>query len=193
MDKLIIHIHGFLSANDAERVKSLRQHITNHDLPIEVISPQLPNTPKAAIELLETIIAEEQNKGKNIALIGHSMGGYFATYLAAKFNLNAALINPVVRGYEIMCEFFGDCYNPLTDEYFSIAEEDIGFLTTINLEHIPNPTQLLVMQQLGDEITDPNDAIAHYQPCQLIVEPGGCHDFDNFEQHLDKVLQFLFP
>ena len=192
MQKLIIHIHGFLSANNSERVQLLQNHIHHHQLPIELISPKLPNNPEAAIQLLSDLIEKALKQEKEVALIGHSMGGYFATWLATQFDLRAVLINPVVRGYEIMCEFFGECYNPHTDEYFSIGEEDIAFLTTIHLENINKPERFLMLQQLGDEITEPDDAIKYYQECQSIIEPDGCHDFDHFERHIETAIDFLF-
>ncbi len=192
MNNLLIHIHGFLSSNDADRVAALREYIKASDLDVDVISPQLPNAPRLAIELIEKIIDEEKASRRSIALIGHSLGGYLATYIASKYQLRAVLVNPVVRGYEIMCEFFGECYNPHTGERFEIGEADIEYLASLHLEKIPNPSLFLVMQQLGDEITDPGDALDYYRQCKLVIENGGCHDFSHFESHAETVVSFLF-
>lgn len=192
MNDLLIHIHGFLSSNDADRVAALREHLKAGGLDVDVISPQLPNTPELAVQLIEKIIGEEIGSRRSIALIGHSLGGYFATYIASKHQLRTVLVNPVVRGYEIMCEFFGECYNPHTDEKFEIGEADIEYLVNIHLEELPNPDLFLVMQQLGDEITEPDHALDYYRPCKWIVEDGGCHDFSNFENHAEAVIDFLF-
>ena len=80
-------------------------------------------------------------------LIGHSMGGYFATYLATRHDLKAVLVNPVVRGYEIMCEFYGPVHNPHTGRDFDIDETDIDYLLSIYLETLAEPSRFLLMQQ----------------------------------------------
>lgn len=191
MSELLIHIHGFLSASNAARVGALKDYIAANHLNMDIISPQLPNNPKAAVELLDRLIERESPHRDSIALIGHSLGGYFSTYLASKHGLKTVLVNPVVRGYEIMCEFFGEGYNPHTDEKFEIGEDDIAYLVEIHLEHIPDRSLFMVMQQLGDEITDPDEALTYYKGCKLVIEQGGCHEFSGIENHLKSIFDFL--
>jgi predicted esterase YcpF (UPF0227 family) len=192
MDNLIIHVHGFLSSSDPERVRLLKEYIGVNALDAEVISPRLPNNPKSAVDLIEAIIAAELPCRKSISLIGHSLGGYFVTYIASKHCLKAVLINPVVRAYDIMCEFYGECYNPHTNEKFEIGEDDIAYLVTINVEKVTNPSLFMVMQQLGDEITDPAEVLSYYKDCRLTIEEGGCHEFSGFESRIGSVFEFLY-
>ena len=71
-------------------------------------------------------------------------------------------------------------------------ESDIEYLVALNIEEISDKKQFLVMQQLGDEIVDPDEALSYYKGCQLIVEPGGCHDFEGFAAHVQPLVNFLF-
>lgn len=192
MKHLLVHIHGFLSSNDATRVAEIKHHIENNNLNIEVVSPRLPETPQLAVQYLEKLLQEQTPKHQSIALLGHSLGAYFATHIASKYQLKAALVNPVIRGYEIMCEFYGDVYNPHTDESFTIGEKDIEYLISINLDKIARPDLFLVLLQAGDEIVDPVEARTFYQDCRVIWEPDGCHDFSDFERHIEQILGFLF-
>ena len=192
MEDLIIHVHGFLSANNAERVVVLKDYVEKEEKSIEVISPRLSNTPRIAVEQLHEIIKKEKLRRRRVGLVGYSLGGYFATYLASQYDLPAVLINPVVRGYDIMCEFFGECYNEHTGEHFDIGEADIDFLIGLHLEPLPNPERFMVLLQKGDEIVDPAEALAYYEDSALIVEEGGCHEFEHFENHVAKVIDFLF-
>ena len=50
----------------------------------------------------------------------------------------------------------------------------------------------MVLLQKGDEIVDPAEALAYYEDSALIVEEGGCHEFEHFENHVAKVIDFLF-
>ena len=54
----------------------------------------LSHNPEAAIEQLEKLISS--GGGKPYLLVGSSLGGYYATYLAEKYACRAALINPAV-------------------------------------------------------------------------------------------------
>jgi predicted esterase YcpF (UPF0227 family) len=192
MRYLLINLHGFLSSHESEKVVQLRDYIESNRSDIHFMSPRLPNNPQAAVELAERLIADNITKYSEIALIGHSLGGYFATYIASRRKLKAVLVNPVVRAYEILCDFFGPCYNPHTDEHFEITANDIEYLVSINVEPVVERQLFLVMQQLGDEIIAPQTTLTHYQGCSTIVESGGCHDFAGLVNHAESILTFLF-
>ncbi len=190
----LIHIHGFLSSSHIARDASLWRYIEEASLGIELVSPVLPDKPQAAMALLNELIRESKHHKQPLALLGHSLGGYYATYLAYRYQLPAVLLNPVVRGYEIMCNFFGDCYNPHTDTSFRIEEEDIGFLASLLVE--PQAiqqmaSQLMVIQQLGDEIINPRDVLTFYRNCLVVIEQGGNHSFLGVDRHLDNIMAFL--
>ena len=158
---------------------------------MDVISPCLSENPKSALEELESLIQEQVLLGRFVFLLGHSMGGYYATYLSCKYQLKAVLINPVVRGYEIMCEFFGEGYNPHTGRQYTIAEDDIAFLVSINQDKIPHPNLIYVLQEKGDEIVDPQEIIEFYGECRLFLEDGGCHDFEHFDKYVAIIVAFF--
>ena len=93
MEDLISRVHGFLSANNAERVVVLKDYVEKEEKSIEVISPRLSNTPRIAVEQLHEIIKKEKLRRRRVGLVGYSLGGYFATYLASQYDLPAVLIN----------------------------------------------------------------------------------------------------
>lgn len=196
MKDQLVYIHGFLSSNQSDRIAALREYIELKSLSVELHAPQLPDNPQPAYEsirdILETTIKIGAERGSHVALIGHSMGGYMATKLAGDYQLRCVLINPVVRGYEIMCEFFGDCHNEHTGADFSIGEQDIDYLIGLNVSEIKNKERLLVLQQMGDDVVEAQEVLSHYANCQHIIEPGGSHNFDGFERHVPEVLNFLF-
>ena len=192
MKNLVINIHGFLASPEAEKIVGFRKHIHESYGNVDLISPLVPDKPEKAVALIEGLIKDNKNGYRNIALIGHSLGGYYATYIATKYQLRAVLVNPVVRGYEIMCEFFGECYNPHTESKFEITERDIDFLCGIHLETLSDTNLFYVMQQLGDEINEPEQVLAYYKGCKMLVEEDGCHDFSGFAKHTQDIIKFLF-
>lgn len=192
MGHLLINIHGFLSWHQSPKVLALRDTIRHRFPSVDFVSPELPDRPSEAVAVVESLITQHADHYKTIGLIGHSIGAYFATYLAVRHQLKAVLVNPVVRGYEIMCEFYGPVHNPHTGRDFEIDETDIDYLVSIYLEALPEPSRFLLMQQLGDEIVDPTVAKEYYPDCPRIVEQGGNHDFVGLENHTDEIVHFLF-
>lgn len=188
---LLIYVHGFLCTNAPPRVAALREYISDHQLDIDLLNPQLPGKPQPAVQLLEEMIASASGKYESVLLIGHSLGGYFATYLATKHNLKAVLINPVIHGYEIMCEYIGPCYSPHFDESFVIDVEDIEYLVGLDVEGIPDKSSFLIFQQMGDEIINQQEVSAYFDGCKMVVEEGGNHDFVNFERQFATLVEFL--
>lgn len=192
MKHLLINIHGFLSSHRSDKVLALQDAIQSQFPSVEFASPDLPDRPRDAVGLIEATIAQQARHYDTTGLIGHSMGGYFATYLATCHDLKAVLVNPVVRGYEIMCEFYGPVHNPHTGRDFDIDETDIDYLLSIYLETLTEPSRFLLMQQTGDEIVDPSIAQDYYRGSETIVEPGGNHDFIGLEKHTAAIVHFLF-
>ena len=192
MSRLIIYIHGFLCTNNPPRVAALQQFVDERKLDIVVQSPQLPGKPKQAVEQLEQLIEAECGNVESVALIGHSLGAYFAAYLATKYHLRAVLLNPVIHGYQIMCEYIGQCYSPHFDERVEIDVDDIEYLVTLDGQPEANKQSVLVLQQLGDEILDPLAVLSYFHDYSLLVEKGGNHDFVGFERHFETAIHFLF-
>ncbi len=84
--KKILYVHGFASSGASGTVKSLRQLMPN----ATIISPDLPLSAKAAIELLHNIC----NTEKPDLIIGTSMGGMFAEQL---YGFDRILVNPAFQ------------------------------------------------------------------------------------------------
>lgn len=191
-DDLLIHIHGFLCSHDAERVEQMKRYLVENNLPVEVLSPVVADNPEAAVAQLEAILAIEIPRRRRIGLVGHSLGGYYAAYLSKQYELPAVLVNPVVKGYEIMCEYYGERYNPHTNTTFEIGEADIACLFRIENNDEDSYSKLLVLQQYGDEILDAQEVLDYYPKAKKIAVSGGSHAFDGFDAYVERVYEFLF-
>lgn len=190
--KFLLNLHGFLSSAQSEKSQSMAAYLKRHHTDIEYHSPQLADNPGKAYAEVEALLLENMSLNNQIGVVGHSLGGYFATHLSQKYDFKVVLVNPLVHAYEIMCEYFGPRHNPHTDAEFEISEGDISFLISINLEEIVSPKNFLLLQQLGDEITEPQEAVDFYAQCAQIVEDGGNHDFEGYERHFPRIVEFLF-
>jgi predicted esterase YcpF (UPF0227 family) len=79
----LLYVHGFASSGSSGTVMTLRHHLDSW----RVIAPDLPVDPFESLELLRTIVAEEQPN----VVIGTSMGGMYVQQL---WGVPRIIVNP---------------------------------------------------------------------------------------------------
>ena len=151
--------------------------------------PEIPPAPADAIELLQQY-AEEITKQYALSLVGSSLGGFYATWLAEKYSCPAVLINPAVKPHELLKKHLGENINYYTAERWMLYEIHIKKFRELYIDKVSNPQRYLLMLQTGDETLDYREALEKYSTSPSIVEQGGSHEFSEFERHLDKILDF---
>lgn len=193
MHPLLIYIHGFLSSPQSIKAQQTRRYIDRLQLPVELLIPGLSNYPMQAYQQLRIIVekARAEKPARQIALMGSSLGGFMATALAEEFGLKALVINPAVKPYEIISTVMGENKNPYTNETFFLNDSHIEELYRLEVQTLSRPERIKVLLQTGDETLDYRKAVSYYQGCLHVVEEGGDHSFQNFENHLPEAFKFL--
>jgi len=184
---MLIYIHGFNSSPLSFKAALVRKRMVELARGREFVCPDLPDRPEQAIALLEGLLSE--NTESKPALIGSSLGGYYATYLAEKHGLRAALVNPAVRPYDLFEHALGPQTNLYTGAQYVITGVHVSELRSLEVDSI-HPERYLLVVRTGDEVLDYRDAVERYRGCEQIVEVGGDHGFSDFDRYLDSVLQF---
>lgn len=185
---LFIYIHGFNSSPDSYKARFFVDWMAAAGKADQVIVPTLPHWPAAAIDLLEQLITA--NKDRTITLIGSSLGGYYSTWLAEKYDLRAVLINPAVRPYELLEAMLGEQGNYYRDEIYELTPEHLQQLLAINCMHLQDPSRYLLLTQTGDETLDYREAVEKFRDSPMLVQQGGSHGFDQFESVIPALLAF---
>lgn len=184
----ILYIHGFNSSPKSMKAVQTKQYFEENFPKISFHCPQIASSPNGAIEQLDHIIAEHKND--QWLLLGSSLGGYFSTYFAEKYQLKAVLINPAVKPYLLLSDIIGEQTNPYTGEVYQVTTDYIEHLKVLDIEKIEQ-NNYLVMVQTGDEVLDYRQATDKYAQSTLIVQEGGDHSFINFEQMLPDIVKFF--
>lgn len=96
----LVYIHGFLSSPLSFKAQQTAQWLAQQHPEISFHCPQLPPYPAQTQLLLEALV--ESLLHEPVYLMGSSLGGFWATWLAEKYNLRAVLINPAVRPQDFM-------------------------------------------------------------------------------------------
>ncbi|KKL01871.1 esterase [Rheinheimera mesophila] len=185
MSKLVVYLHGFASSSQSEKAL-ITQAFFQQQLPdVELLLPDLPYTPKEAVAAIEQAL-----KGRRPdAVIGSSLGGFLATYLAEQSGCYAALINPAVAPYQLLSQHLGTYRHPVLQQDFTVAAEHMPLLA--ELERKPSALdRYLVLLQQGDEVLDYRKALQFYAGCTVDVQPGGDHSYQGYANCLSTIVKF---
>ena len=189
----IIYLHGFQSSPMSKKGQQLQQYCTTVEH-ADVHLPDLNKPPKHVLRDISKLI--ESLPLDQVRLVGSSLGGFYATYLVAKYGCPAVLINPAMQPWQLFEDLFGIEQIPLkvTDSW-TLDADQLQQLQSIADTKLKHADKILVLLQRGDEVLDYRQAQRYYnaaQPSALILtDADGNHAMDDFEEKLPFVLRFL--
>jgi predicted esterase YcpF (UPF0227 family) len=184
---MLIYVHGFNSSALSYKAGLARKRMAERMRIQDFACPELPHRPAEAIALLEELIAS--SRGAPPALIGSSLGGFYATWLAEHHDARAVLLNPAVRPYALLHPYLGPQTNLYTGAGYEFTERHLAELRALEVERI-TPERYLLLVETGDEVLDYRDATRKYRGCEQLVIEGGDHGFGDFDRYLDRALAF---
>jgi predicted esterase YcpF (UPF0227 family) len=183
----LLYLHGFTSAPQSHKAQALKARMEALGRAGDFICPQLPPAPRDAIALAESLIAAAP---RPVMLVGSSLGGYYATYLAERHNLKAVLVNPAVVAHLQLADYVGRHANLYTGEEFDFTPAHIDELRALEVPALSHPENFWLLAETGDQTLDYRQAVARYQGARQTVLVGGDHSFTRWPDVLDAVLDF---
>lgn len=187
---LIVYLHGFRSAPASIKARALKHHLEERGLGAAFWCEQLPASPQAAIALVEAQLARCRAQGIDATLVGSSLGGYYATWLAERHGLRAALVNPAIVAPLELGAYTGEQTNMYTGETFRFTEAHIAELRALEVPAITRPERYWLLVETGDEVLDYRHAVAKYAGARQTVLEGGDHSFTRWTDYLDELIRF---
>lgn len=182
----ILYLHGFRSSPKsfkaqwlAQRLRELGQHARFH-------CPQLPPSPRESIELIRYQLDLQPAD----TIIGSSLGGYYATWLAEHYGCRAVLLNPAVRPADRLAAQIGTQRMWHSDEPFEFTMEHVHELRDLQTHVITFPQRYFLVAAKGDELLDWRDMVALYPGARHKVLEGSDHGLSDFGDYGDEVLRF---
>ena len=182
----LLYLHGFTSGPESLKAIALRERMQARGLGDQFICPQLPPSPAAAIALAEGLI---ERHGVT-ALVGSSLGGYYATWLAERHDLKAVMVNPAVVAHLALEKYLGPHRFIYSDESFEFTRQHVEELRALDVPTLTRPENFWLLLETGDETLDYRHAVAKCAGCRQTVLEGGGHDFTRWEEHLDTIIEF---
>ncbi len=189
---LLVYLHGFRSSPNSSKAVMTREAVRALSTPgnaYEWYCPQLLASPKESMDMVTQYI--DQSGAERIVVIGSSLGGFYANYLAEKYGCLAITLNPAVRAARELAPHVGMMTAYDSEEPFDFRAEYIDELKTLQVEGISNPERYFLIAAKGDELLDWREMVEFYKDAKQLVLEGSDHGIADYADHLPKVLEFI--
>ena len=152
--------------------------------------PQLPPSPGKAMELLMDGI--QTWPLDSMAVVGSSLGGFYATWVAEQTGCKAVLLNPAVDPARDLASYIGEqssWHDPQGRFFFK--PEFVDELRTLQWQGLRQPDNYLAVIAKGDEVLDWREMAGRYPGARIKLLEGSDHALSDFDAHIDEVFAFL--
>jgi predicted esterase YcpF (UPF0227 family) len=194
---MILYLHGFRSSPTSAKAQMVAQRMRQLGLADQYYCPQLPASPKAAMALVLDWVEQLQQQqrasstlSETLSIIGSSLGGFYATWLAQRLDCRAVLLNPAVQPPRDLEKYVGVTTQFHSDEPFEFKAEYMAELRALTVPAISRPERYFLIAATGDEVLDWREMVAHYPGARQHVIDGSDHGIGEFEAYVDDVLAF---
>lgn len=183
----IVYLHGFRSSPQSRKAQLLREHLQRLGLAEHYVCPALPASPRAASQL--ALDAARATPSDRVALIGSSLGGYYATWVAESLGCRAVLLNPAIQPARDLQAHIGRQPVYFSDDEIDFRPEYIDELRQLDAR-VTQPDRYFLIAATGDPVIDYRTMVAKYEGARQTVIEGSDHELSDFARYVDEVLSF---
>jgi hypothetical protein len=186
----LLYLHGFRSSPKSFKAQRLQAWLQQHRPEVHWWCPQLPPSPREALELMRAGTADWP--AEQSAVLGSSLGGFYATVMAEATGWPAVVMNPAVDPARDLATHVGEqtaFHTP--EERFFFRPEYVDELRAMTPAAITRPQRYFAIFAKGDEVLDWREMSARYPGVKLRLLEGSDHALSDFDDHLPHLLQFL--
>ena len=186
----LLYLHGFRSSPRSTKAQQFAARVAAQHPGVTWWCPQLPPSPREAVALLMDGIADWPRDA--MAVVGSSLGGFYATVVAAQVGCRAVVLNPAVHPARDLAPWVGE-HNAWHDpaERFVFRLEYVDELRALEAAAPVVPRQTFAVIAKGDELLDWREMTARYPGARIRLLEGSDHALSDFDRHIDEVLTFL--
>jgi predicted esterase YcpF (UPF0227 family) len=186
----IVYLHGFNSSPQSVKGRAIARVAAALPDPPRFHLPALAHRPAQAMREVCAWIDSAGVDRADLALLGSSLGGFYATWLAERYGARAVVINPAIRPAADLRPFLGRQRNPHTGVEYDVTPAHFAELAALEVARITRPERYFLLVRTGDELLDWRVASAFYAGAFQYVAGGGDHGWEDFGAEIDSVLRF---
>lgn len=187
---MILYFHGFGSAGGGPKYDMLKERFEGRT---PVYSPDIPTDPSEVPEMVRRFVLHHiaSERDGPVVFVGSSLGGFYAAYFAAKWDVNCVLVNPsfepsvgLTRAIGTVNDFRGGTFEWTMDHCRSLAA------MTYDIMAGPSNGALTHLFVTKDDDVCPmarTFQLCPYRAWTQVFEDGGHRQIDHFPEVVDYI------
>ena len=186
----LLYLHGFRSSPRSFKAQRLHAWLRANRPQVHWWCPQLPPSPREAMALVERGVRDWPRA--DMAVLGSSLGGFYATVIAERLGCPAVVMNPAVDPARDLAAYIGEqhaFHDPA--QTFEFRAEDVAELRALTPGPITRPERYFAVVAKGDELLDWREMSARYAGAPMRLIEGSDHALSDFDVHLGAIVHFL--
>jgi predicted esterase YcpF (UPF0227 family) len=186
----LLYLHGFRSSPQSFKARRMEARVRTEHPGVTWWCPQLPPSPARAAQLLARGTAGWP--AGRMAVVGSSLGGYYATWFAEQHGCKAVLLNPAVHAARDLARYVGEqtaYHDPA--QHFTFEPHFVDELRALETGPVADAARYFAVIAKGDEVLAWREMSGRYPGARIKLLEGGDHALSDFDEHLDEVLDFL--
>ena len=186
----LLYLHGFRSSPLSFKAVRIDAWLQAHRPEVRFWCPQLPPSPQEALRLV--LDGTAGWPADRSAVIGSSLGGFYATVVAERLGWRAVLLNPAIDPARDLGPFVGRLpHYHRPDTHFEFTSADVEQLRQLRPAAITRPDRYAAVIAKGDEVLDWREMTGRYTGAHVRLLEGSDHALSDFDEHLPFLLSFL--
>src|SRR5450755_4241952 len=145
----LLYLHGFRSSPHSAKARKVAAWVALHRPDLGWCCPQLPPSPRAALDGVFDTIRHWPHE--HMAVIGSSLGGFYATAVAERTGCRAVLLNPAVDPARDLAAHIGETTAWHSGERFLFSREFVDELRALALPALTHAQRYFAIIAKGDE------------------------------------------
>lgn len=190
---MILYLHGFRSSPDSFKARMMADAMAERGLTHAWACPQLPASPREAIDLALGMARDRLSDAaspRELTVIGSSLGGFYATWIAEQLGCKAVLLNPAVHAARDLATQVGEHHMYHSGAPFVFLPEYVDELAAIHAPRITQPDRYFLVAATGDEVLDWREMRDRYADSRQRIVQGSDHGLSDFAEWMPEVLEF---
>jgi predicted esterase YcpF (UPF0227 family) len=186
----VLYLHGFRSSPQSFKARLLHAWLRQHAPDVTWWCPQLPVSPREAWQQVIGGISDWPLHA--MAVLGSSLGGFYASAVAEQSGCRAVVLNPAVEPARDLVHHVGEqaaYHDPA--QRFVFKASYIDELRALTPGRLTRMSRYAAVIAKGDELLDWREMSQRYAGARVKLLEGSDHALSDFDQHLDFVLDFL--
>lgn len=184
----LLYLHGFRSSPQSTKARFVAERLAEERPGVVFHCPQLPPSPAEAIAAIDRDIAGWPG---TMAVVGSSLGGFYATVVAERTGCRAVVLNPAVDPARDLAAHVGEQRAWHGEDRFHFRPEHVDELRALTPGRLTRPERYLAVIATGDEVLSWREMRDRYAGAPTRIIEGSDHALSDFATHWPAVLAFL--